>query len=195
MARPRTTSDAAILGATGRAIGRLGVGRLTLAAVAEEAGLAPATLVQRFGSKRGLLLAFAARAGSAAREPFAKARAEHDSPVAALHQALAALASGVSTPEDLANSLTFLQLDLTDPEFRRHAADHAAAMLDEIRALLEAAVDAGEMADGTDTARLAHSVRVAYNGVLIVWALTGDGPLSHELRARVDDVLGPYLAR
>ncbi|MCA1563440.1 MAG: TetR/AcrR family transcriptional regulator, partial [Acidobacteria bacterium] len=35
---------------------RLGPVRLTLADVAREIGLSPATLVQRFGSKRGLLL-------------------------------------------------------------------------------------------------------------------------------------------
>ncbi|MGP4100532.1 helix-turn-helix domain-containing protein, partial [Nonomuraea sp. KM90] len=84
MGRPRTTSDEAILGATARAIGRHGPQGLTLAAVAQEAGLSPATLVQRFGSKRGLLLAFAAHAARTAGEPFERARQEHGSPLAAL---------------------------------------------------------------------------------------------------------------
>ena len=57
--RPRAASDADILDATARAMARLGPARLTLADVAREAGLSPATLVQRFGSKRGLLLAVA----------------------------------------------------------------------------------------------------------------------------------------
>src|SRR5260370_31334591 len=48
--RPRVTSDAAILEATARAIGRMGPTRLTLADVAEEAGGAPATLLQSIGS-------------------------------------------------------------------------------------------------------------------------------------------------
>ncbi|MFC7728173.1 TetR/AcrR family transcriptional regulator [Actinomadura keratinilytica] len=80
MARPRTTSDEAILQATGRALLRHGPGRLTLGGVAAEAGLSPATLVQRFGSKRGLLLAFARRAAEHAREPFDRARREHPRP-------------------------------------------------------------------------------------------------------------------
>lgn len=192
MARPRTTSDDAILDAAGRAIGRSGVTRLTLAVVAEEAGLAPATLVQRFGSKRGLLLALAERAGTAVRTPFAAARDRHDSPLAALREALTVLASDVRTPEDLANSLTFLRLDLTDEEFRRHAAAHAESTREEIAALLEAAVAAGELVAGADADRLARSVRIAYNGVLVVWALTGDGPLADALAAAVDDVLRPY---
>jgi AcrR family transcriptional regulator len=61
--RPRATSDSAILSAAHRAVTRVGPMRLTLADVAREAGVSPATLVQRFGSKRGLLLALVA-AGS-----------------------------------------------------------------------------------------------------------------------------------
>ena len=60
--RPRTTTDAAILIATHRAVTRVGPMRLTLADVAREAGFSPATLVQRFGSKRQLLLALVATA-------------------------------------------------------------------------------------------------------------------------------------
>ncbi|MGH2614392.1 MAG: helix-turn-helix domain-containing protein, partial [Thermomicrobiales bacterium] len=59
--RPRTVTDAEILAAAERAIARHGPARLTLAHVAAEVGLTPPTLLQRFGSKRGLLLAVAAR--------------------------------------------------------------------------------------------------------------------------------------
>ena len=60
--RPRTVPDEQILGAAHRAMSRLGPARWTLAEVAKEAGLSPATLVQRFGSKRGLMLALWAAA-------------------------------------------------------------------------------------------------------------------------------------
>jgi len=59
MGRKKITPDGDVLAATLRVVARVGPGRLTLAAVAKEAGLAPATLLQRFGSKRGLLLAVA----------------------------------------------------------------------------------------------------------------------------------------
>ncbi|GAA2822016.1 TetR/AcrR family transcriptional regulator [Nonomuraea rubra] len=192
MGRPRTTSDEAILGATARAIGRHGPQGLTLAAVAQEAGLSPATLVQRFGSKRGLLLAFAAHATRTAAEPFERARQEHASPLAALRAALVHLAEGVSTPEELSGSLGFLQLDLTDPDFRAHAAEHARRTRDEIAALLADAVAAGELEAGAAT--LAGAVQVAYNGALILWALTGDGPLPDAMREALGQTLRPYLA-
>jgi AcrR family transcriptional regulator len=58
--RPRQNSDQEILMAAFRAIAKLGPTKLTLADVAKEASVTPASLVQRFGSKRDLLLAAAA---------------------------------------------------------------------------------------------------------------------------------------
>ncbi|GAA4062851.1 TetR/AcrR family transcriptional regulator [Actinomadura miaoliensis] len=193
MARPRTTSDEAILQATGRALLRHGPGRLTLGGVAAEAGLSPATLVQRFGSKRGLLLAFARRAAQGASHPFDQARREHPSPLAALRAALTAMASSVRDPEEMANSLGFLQLDLTDPGFREHAAAHARAVREQITDLLTRAVDAGELTADVDTAALARAVHVTYNGTLILWALDpGGAPLADTVHADLDGLLAPY---
>ncbi|MCF6475997.1 TetR/AcrR family transcriptional regulator [Nonomuraea sp. MG754425] len=194
MGRPRTTSDEAILAATARAIGRHGPQGLTLAAVAGQAGLSPATLVQRFGSKRGLLLAFAAHAAHTAAEPFERARREHGSPLAALRAALIGRSEGVAIPEEPAGSLGFLQFDLTDPDFRAHAAEHARRTRDQIAALLADAAAAGELAAGSEPAPLARAVQVACNGALILWALTGDGPLPDAMAAALDQTLRPYLA-
>jgi AcrR family transcriptional regulator len=195
MGRPRTTSDEAILQATARALGRHGPQGLTLAAVAQEAGLSPATLVQRFGSKRGLLLAFAAHSAETVGLPFQRARQEHDSPLEALRAALVGLSEGVATPEELANSLGFLQLDLTDPALREHAAAHARRTCDEISGLLAEAVAAGELAGRADVPRLARAVQVTYNGVLILWALTGDRPLPDAMRDALDETLRPHETR
>src|SRR5579864_2284295 len=105
MGRKKTTSDAAVIEATMRVIQRMGPGRLTLAEVAAEAGLAPATLVQRFGSKRGLLLALAQTGANRADECFARARARHRSPLKALLATLDEIAFLAETPEALANNL------------------------------------------------------------------------------------------
>ena len=192
MVRPRTTSDEEILAAAARAVGQVGAARLTLAAVAREAGLAPATLVQRFGSKRGLLLALAKRGSEGGASPFETARAADRSPLAALHAALAALASRVDTPEQMANNLGFLQLDLTDPEFREHAAADARRTGRRIAELLTEAVEVGELDARVNIPGLARAVQVAYNGSLILWSLTGDTPLEQALRTDVEEVLHPY---
>src|SRR6202008_2783175 len=138
--RPRTVSDAEILAAAARMVGRLGPLRMTLADVASEVGLAPATLVQRFGSKRGLLLALArggTEEGDGAR-PTAPPR-RHRSPLAAIHAMGAGMAAMARSPEEMSNHLAFLQIDLTDPEFHALALRHGQATRDDIHALLEQA--------------------------------------------------------
>lgn len=194
MPRPRTVSDAAILEATGRLIAEQGLSGVTFGAVAARAGLSPATLVQRFGSKRGLLLAYARTAVQDARTPFTRARAEHDDPLQAMRAGLTELAAGIEDRRELAGHVSFLHLDLTDPEFHEHARTFTLAMRQEIADLLARAVADGSLTSGTDPRRLARTVQIAYNGALIVWALSGEGSLRELLAETLDDALRPHLA-
>ena len=189
--RPRTVSDADILAATARAISRVGPARITLGDVAAEVGLAPATLVQRFGSKRGLLLAFAAQAPGGVAPRFAAVRAAHDSPLASLLSDPFGATDAFDSPGELANHLAFLQLELVDPDFHRHTVSHARATREEVRRLLDAAVVAGELTP-CDTARLAEAVQVTYNGALITWAIFRRGRLGTWLRRQLTSTLAPY---
>ena len=192
MARPRTTSDEAVLAGLSRVISRLGPAALTLADVSEETGLSPAALVQRFGSKRRMMLALAQRRPAEVREDFGAARAASASPLEALFAAMAAAVHDTATPQALANQLAFVQMELGDPEFHRPAFEHARAMLDEIRAQLEDAVGAGELAP-CDTEYLARSVQTAYSGALVTWSIYRQGTLEEWVRGEVEAVLEPYL--
>src|SRR2546428_8273702 len=127
MSRPKATSDADLLAAAHRVVMRLGP-NLTLADVAKEAKVSAATLVQRFGSKRGLLLAFAASGWSGLDEEFARIRKSSKSAIAAVYATAAGMAAMAQTPEMLSNSLAFLQLDLTDPNVRKPAPAHSRGM-------------------------------------------------------------------
>jgi len=191
MARPRETTDAAILAATARAVGRLGPARLTLAEVAGELGIAPATLIQRFGSKRGLLLALARGGAGSAETDFAAFRAKHRSPLAALTALVACMAGMATTPEELANHIAFLHIDLTDPDFHRLALVHAKAMQAEIVSLLDAAVQAGELID-CDTRALGRAVQSLSGGSLLAWAIERDGTAEQRLRADLQVLLHRY---
>ncbi len=191
--RPRSLSNDDILAAAARVLVRVGPARLTLADVAGEVGLVPATLIQRFGSKRGLLLAYAEYAVGTVAPRFAAARAEQASPLAALFDALGRVTASMATPEALANSLSMLQLDLTDPDFNRHARRYLDVAQAEIRALLDEAVAAGELLP-CDTDRLARAVHTTYNGSLVFWAIHQEGPLGDWLRRDLDLVLAPLRA-
>jgi AcrR family transcriptional regulator len=160
MARPRSKSDDEVVAATLRAVGEHGVAGLTLAHVAREAGLAPSTLAERFGSKRELLLAAARSAVGAPR------RIDAGTPV----EFLVRLAGPVADRRAFAHHLAFLELDVADPEFRAAAAGHVAAVIDRLRSF------------GLTPAE-ARRLYVAYNGALVLWALSGEGSLEDALRA------------
>ncbi|WP_432487758.1 TetR/AcrR family transcriptional regulator [Kineococcus sp. SYSU DK018] len=195
MVRPRTVSDEEVLAATAGVLRRHGPAGTTLAAVAREAGVSAPALVHRFGSKRGLLLAFAARAAAGVADGFAAARAGTASPLAALHAALAADVADAEDRDEVAHDLGFLQLDLTDEEFRAHAATHAHRTREGIARLLAEAVRARELRASTPTDALARTVHVASHGALVLWALAGTAPLREELRAAVDAALDPHRTR
>ena len=189
--RPRSASDADILEATARAVGRLGPHRLTLAEVGQAAGLSPATLIQRFGSKRGLLLAFAKQAGGLVSEQFAAVRAAHESPLDALMEVSLAQTRYMDSPEALSNHVAFLQMDLNDPEFRALAADGARRTEKEVRSLLDAAVDAAELTP-CDTSGLARAIQAIFNGSIVFWAIHRKGSAESWVRKDLETLLTPY---
>jgi len=194
--RPRATSDRAILIAAHRAVTRVGPMRLTLADVAREAGVSPATLVQRFGSKRQLLLALVAAGSGEVEDQWAPILAlAKQSPLKALFAYAECMAGLAPTPEVLSNQLSFLQMDLVDPEFHRVAVAHARETLSFLHRTLDEAVARGELTP-CDTTRLARTVQATVGGSLMQWAIDRDGKLRNRLREDLDTLLQPrYPAR
>jgi len=192
--RPRQASDDQIFQAAFRAVSRVGPVRLTLADVAGEAGLSAAALVQRFGSKRGLLLA-AVSSGSGGNDVWlADLRARHRSPFAALLALADCMVMMGSTPEAIANTLAFLQIDLTDPDFHRHAVSASQSTRDGIRALVKDAIATGELRR-TEAGRLASAIHATLNGSLLNWAVHREHTLVEWIRRDLKTLLEPYRTR
>jgi AcrR family transcriptional regulator len=192
MPRPRTITDEKLLNGAARAISRVGPSRLTLADVAAEVGVSPATLVQRFGSKRELLLALVNLGGGSAGREFESLRAAHRSPLAALYAYAECMARFMApSPEVLANHLAFLHIDLTDPEFHQPALAHARASRTEIQRLLDGAVADDELTS-CDTARLARAVESMIGGSLVSWAIHREGDATDWVRDDLESLLAPH---
>ena len=192
--RPRTVDDAQIFAALAKVGARMGPTKLTLALVAKEAGLAPATLVQRFGSKRKMLIAFA-KSGLGGNDAFVAAlRARHRSPLAVLRAFLACFAGMATSPREMANHLAFFQQDVTDPILRKITHRMLADQEATIAGLLEEGMAAGELAE-VDPPRLAPILLTVATGTLLRWAIDHDGAAVDRLEEAVDLVLEPYRAR
>jgi AcrR family transcriptional regulator len=122
MPRSKQQSDEAVLEAALPVIFRRGPGEFTLAEVAAAAGLAPATLIQRFGSKRGLMLA--AVGHSTTQLSTALETLPTGSGADAVIQLFLASTPGLAEEDALADHLLWLSEDIRDPEMnaltRRH---------------------------------------------------------------------------
>jgi AcrR family transcriptional regulator len=189
--RPRETSDQELLAATARVMQRLSPARLTLADVAKEAGVVPATLIQRFRTKRDLLLATCRWGAADLPARFAAARAKHKSPLQTLVAIYVECSTFVSTPEAMANGLAYLQIDLSDAAFRSVTSAQFNVLRSETKGLLDDAIAARELkkcATG-ELARLVHQVNT---GAMLDWAVCRKGSLAEWIRSSLENLLLPY---
>jgi AcrR family transcriptional regulator len=190
--RPRKVSDDEIFAAAYRAMQRLGPSELTLAEIAEEAGVTAGALVQRFGSKRQLQIALAAGVAESAGDLIRALREKHGSPLAAIRDYAACMAQMAKTPGALARNLAYLTVDISDPELRKHLLVQSRATRAALHEILDEAVRSRELRRNTDTAKLARTLETVIGGALFSWAIYREGTASRSMREHVDAVLEPH---
>ena len=191
--RPQKVTDDEIFAAAQRAMSRRGPHELTLSDIAGEAGVTPGRLVQRFGSKRALLVALSERFAGSAGAIFGELRTAHPSPLAALRAYAACMADLAPTPEALLRNLAYLQGDLADEVLRRHLVLNARASRREIEGLLHAAVADGELQRDVDVRSLARTVETVIGGSLMTWATYREGRAVDWIAQELEAVLAPWL--
>ena len=176
-----------------RAMSRVGPGELTLAHIAAEAGVTAGLLVQRFGSKRDLLLKLSEQFSAGTSEMFAELRRGHRSPLATLRAYSDCMAHLAASPAVFARNFAYLQIDLTDPDFRRHLVKHARATRLELQKLIKEAIDAKELSPDTNARQLARTVEAVVSGSMLSWAFYQEGAAAKWMRHDLDAVLKPYV--
>ena len=191
--RRQKVTDEEVFAAAQRAMSRRGPHELTLADIADEAGVTAGRLVQRFGSKRALLLALSERFAGSAGPVFAGLRAAHRSPLATLRAYAACMADLAPTPDALLRNLAYLQGDLADDVLRGHLVTNARTTRHEIEALLEAAVAAGELRRDVDVRALARTADTVISGSLMFWATYREGQAVDWIGRDLEAVLAPWL--
>jgi AcrR family transcriptional regulator len=191
--RPRKASDEAVFLATTRVMLRSGPSQITLAEIAAEAGPTAGALVQRFGSKRGLLLTLAERFANSTAEMFDRLRAADPSALATLYAYADCMAGMADSPDALAHHLAWLQQDLTDPDFRRYTLIHARASRRELLRLVQQGIDEGTLKKDVEPAALARAIEVTVSGSLMSWAIHQEGKATTWMRHDLEALLERYL--
>lgn len=186
MARPRTITDEQLLSAAGVAITRLGP-RFVVADVAERAGVSAGSVVHRFGSKHGLLVAMIDGAIEAARSKVAADEA--DDPVAAIRREAVERYAPLDDPEAAANNLAQLGADLADQTLRARLAELHAVVETRLESLLARAADTGELPGAPPAPVAARVLAALADGIALRWSAAPTGSLCARLLTDVDTVL------
>jgi len=158
MPRPKSLPDDVVLERALTLMRRDGPDALSFGALARETGLSGATLVQRFGTKPGLVKAATAHAWTQLDIATAKAIATAPDGPDGIVTLLLAL-SGYGDIETYADNLLILREDLRDPDLRARGRDWHAVLLAAI----------GDRLPGRDHARAAV-ILDCWQGSLLWWS-------------------------
>ncbi len=193
--RRRKAEDADVFAALVRVMHRRGPAELTLREIAAEAGVTAGALVQRFGSKRAMLLAHARHAAATGDLGLAVPDPRTLSPLEALRSVTAVHAQLAGSPQAALRNLAYLHNDLADPMLRPHLLRMSRAARRHYEMLVADAVAAGELRADTDRAALARSIEITLGGSFLAWMLYRRGSASEWLREDLEATLRPYLTR
>jgi AcrR family transcriptional regulator len=173
----RQRTEAAILAAARGLFAELGYERTTIRAVAGEAGVDPALVMQHFGSKDGL---FAAAALSTV-DTDSLVQAEHGD---LARMSLAHIFADFEDPDRRASAVALLRSCLTHPVALQ-------VLRDEVMGPTQARV--AQTIGGDDAALRAAVLNASTLGVTIARYLLEDPVLSEASRDDLERVLGPAL--
>ena len=193
--RRRKAEDVDVFAALVRVMHRRGPAELTLREIAAEAGVTAGALVQRFGSKRAMLLAHARYAAATGDVGVAVSRPRTSSPLEALRSVTAVHAQLAGSPRAALRNLAYLHNDLADPVLRRHLLRMSLAARVHYEKLVAEAVAAGELRADTNRRALARSIEVTLGGSFLAWTLYRVGSAAGWLRKDLEATLRPYLSR
>jgi AcrR family transcriptional regulator len=170
---------------------RHGPADITLAHIAAEAGLTAGALVQRFGSKRALLLRLMEGAAGGTRAMLVGMRGRR-SALSALYYYAECFAQMGEAPGGLEHNLAWLQLDIGDPDFNRFARAQAQETSAVLEQWIAEAVADGDLHADTDAAALARVLQATVGGSLIAWGFYRKGRPAAWVRTDLELLLRPY---
>jgi hypothetical protein len=131
--------------------------------------------VQRFGSKRAMLLAHARYAAATGDSGLPVSETRKSSPLETLRTAAAMYASLADSPRAAVRNLAYLLNDLSDPAPRRHLLRMSRTARVWYGQILTDAIAAGEVRHATDVRPLARLIEATLRGSFLGWALYRKG--------------------
>ena len=178
MGRAKKVSDAELLDRLLVAIGKEGPG-ISFAHAAKAAELAPATLVQRFGTREAMVESTLLHAWKQLEEATCNADVQAALDPAGAVDLLVHLTNAGSGETDFSEGLLLLREDFRNPVLRARGAKWGEQ--------LAAALGRRLSQDPSRAAVLGWQMASVWQGALIWWGFTRDGQLQNNVKAVLDD--------
>ena len=184
MPRKRTIPDSDVLDAALDIVRAAGPDALSFGTLAARVGLAGSTIVQRFGTRAGLLRAALLRAWDLLDEETGRAIAAAGPGSHGVVEMLVRL-SGQYDARDFADQLLILREDVRDPVLRARGEAWIATLVGAIENRLRATTDAKA---GADADGLGGLVVAVWQGTLTVWSFRPHGPVAAAVHGALDEL-------
>ena len=172
--RPKIYSDDRIFKSISTVLAKQGYEALTLQKIAEQAGLSPAILSKRFGSKRGMLFAYYGHLIAVTRKSFDDLSKQSLPVTEALTEAFTQWHGFIKKPRELANfMMLYLDLDI-EPEFIGLSKERFLVIDAGVQAILREGIRRGEIRC-PEVAGMSQVLQAAATGASLIWIRDGEG--------------------
>jgi AcrR family transcriptional regulator len=194
MPRPRSVSDEDLFAAAYRLMQSAPPSQFTLQAVAAEAGVTAAAVVQRFGSKRAFQVALAKAASASSNDLLQLLDEKSDDPIGALRYYADCVSGLAPSPAAIVRNLAYLQEDLADSALRAELKRQSLATRKALEDVIRKGIRSKAISSRADARSLARAIETMLSGALLTWAIYQEGTAKTWLRGRLDDLLAPWIS-
>jgi AcrR family transcriptional regulator len=191
--RTKKVGDSIILKMILEVIAKEGATTFSLEDLSKKTGLSPATLLQRFGSKRNILHKAIELANQDLKNNLTNRSVIDKSPLKEIINVYLELSMPFSNPIDVARGLDILKLDITEKRLNRLTKKYFELRRNKITSLVTLAQKQGEIAFDFHIADLVWNLECLWQGSIMLWALTQKGKLQPWLTNRFSSFLKSLL--
>lgn len=190
MPRIKKIEDTEILTKILEVIKEMGTTEFSLEDLRKATGLSPATLLQRFGSKKNILYKSIELANVQLKNNLIKSRSINKSNIKTrsyideIIKIYLELGAAFSSPKDVAGGLDILKLDINDKKLNTLTRRYFATRREKIESLLTLAQNNKELSTHIVSSELVWNLESLWQGSIMLWALTGKGPINKWLIQR-----------
>lgn len=189
MPRTKIMADVAVLKLIVEVIIEKGATTFSLQDLSKKTGLSPATLLQRFGSKKNILHRAIELANEDLKQKLNNSASDSKSIIQQIINIYLDLSLSFSKPADIANGLDILKLDILEKKLNDLTRNYYKIRRNKIYTLIKLAQKQQEILINHGAKEIAWNLECLWQGSIMLWALTGSGELKKWLKSRFTSYL------